>query len=143
VKAKLKAAKKEAAKKEAAAKKAAAKKAAAKKAAAKKAAAKKAAAKKAASLEKRPGSDRVKGVVPGAISTNEPLVGGVEDTSGIVRMLAILLFSLPVLLMTAALVPLNFVPYNLAHGWERIRVPVALCGVFLLMIEGSMYLLAR
>ena len=59
------------------------------------------------------------------------------------RLLAILLFSLPVLLIIAALVPLNFVPYNVAHGWGHIRVPVALSGLFLLVVEGSMYLMTR
>jgi hypothetical protein len=103
----------------------------------------KAAKLKAASSEQRPASDRVKGAVLGGAVSSEPLVSGAEETSGIVRLLAIFLFSLPVLLMIAALVPLNLVPYNVAHGWERSRIPVALCGLFLLVLEGFMYLLAR
>jgi hypothetical protein len=58
-------------------------------------------------------------------------------------MLAILLFSLPVVLMIAALVPLDFafVPYKVAYGWAEIRAPVALCGLSLLVVEGVVYLL--
>jgi hypothetical protein len=93
----------------------------------------------------------VKGAVLGAISTNEtqgaadalPLLSDAEETSGLVRMLAVLLFSLPVLLILAALVPLDFafVPYRVAYGWDRIRGPVAVWGVALLVIEGLVYLL--
>ncbi len=105
-----------------------------------------AAKKKAASAEKRPGSNRVKVAVPAAaISANEPLVGGAAEASGVERMFAILfyilLFSLPVLLMIAAL--RQIVPYNAAHGGEDIRIPVAFCGLFLLVIEGFMYLMVR
>ena len=106
----------------------------------------KVAKKKAASSETLPGNDRVKGaLLGGAISTNEPLVGGAENASGIERMLVILLyillFSLPVLLMLAAL--RNIVHYNVAHGYEDTRVAVVLCGLFLLAIEGFMYMLMR
>ena len=84
-------------------------------------------------------------VLGGAISANEPLVGGAEEASGIERMIAILffilLFSLPVVLMIVAL--RSIVPYTVAHG-EDIRVPVAFCVLFLLVIEGFfMYLLTR
>jgi hypothetical protein len=74
-----------------------------------------------------------------------PLLTSVERPSGIVRMLVILLYCLPILLIVAALVPLNFefVPYKVAHGWEGIRVPVALGGASLLVVEGVMYLLSR
>jgi hypothetical protein len=74
-----------------------------------------------------------------------PVVESVGGPSGTLRMLAILLFSLPALLIVAALVPLNFefVPYKVAYGWEEIRVPVALCGLSLLVVEGFVYLLMR
>ena len=103
------------------------------------AAAKKAAAKKAASSEKRSGSDRVDGaLLGGAVSTNAPLVGGAEETSGIERMLAILLlillFSLPVLLMIAML--RSIVHNNVMYAHEDMRVPVALCGLLLLRNRG-------
>ena len=107
------------------------------------AAAKKAAA-KAASSEKQSDSDRVKGaLLGGAVSTNAPLVGGAAEASGIERMLAILLyillFSLPVLLMIAVL--RSIVHNNVTYAYEDMRVPVALCGLLLLLIEGFMYLL--
>jgi hypothetical protein len=127
-----------------AAKEQAAKEKAAKEQAAEKAAAEKAAAKKAASSEKQLDRDRVKGALLGeAISTNEPLVGGAAEASAIERMLAILLyillFSLPVLLMVAVL--RSIAHNNVAYTYEDMRVPVVLCGLLLLLVEGFMYLL--
>jgi hypothetical protein len=68
-----------------------------------------------------------------------------SDATPFLRMLAVLLFSLPALLVLAALVPLNFefVPYRVAHGWDELRVPVAIGGLSMLVVEGFMYLLTR
>jgi hypothetical protein len=82
--------------------------------------------------------------VVGAVAVAGTTAGGSEVTP-FLRMLAMLLFSLPVLLVLAALVPLNFefVPYRVAHGWEELRAPAAIGGLSLLVVEGFMYLLTR
>ena len=69
--------------------------------------------------------DQVQGdAVVGAVAVTGATASG-SEAAPLVRMLAILLFSLPVLLVLAALVPLNFefVPYRVAHGWEELRAP--------------------
>ena len=96
----------------------------------------------------------MRGAVLGAVSANErqagvseasTLLSSAEEPSGFVRMLVILLYSLPVLLIIAACVPLDFafVPYRIAVGWEEIRVLVAFCGLALLVVEGCLYLLTH
>ena len=82
--------------------------------------------------------------VVGAVAVTGATASG-SEAAPLVRMLAILLFSLPVLLVLAALVPLNFefVPYRVAHGWEELRAPIAIGGLSLLVVEGFMYLLTR
>ena len=63
----------------------------------------------------------------------------------LLRMLLILLYGLPILLILASVVPLEFefVPERVAYGWREIRVPVAIGGLCLLIIEGFVYVVSH
>jgi hypothetical protein len=86
--------------------------------------------------------ESTKGATLGAMSTLETPADNSEGL--LLRVLLILLYGLPILLIIASLVPLEFefVPERVADGWREIRVPVALGGLGLLMIEGFVYLLS-
>jgi hypothetical protein len=71
------------------------------------------------------------------------LLTSAESSSSTWRRLAFLLYSLPFLLIVAALVPLNFsfVPYRVTDTWQHLRVELALFGGAVLLVEAIMYVL--
>ena len=76
-------------------------------------------------------------------SSAQPVV--VADSSPLARSwqtpLAILLFSIPLLLIGAAFVPPNVLPYRKAVAWHDRRVDVASLGGSLLLVEVVIYML--
>jgi hypothetical protein len=81
-----------------------------------------------------------RGTAVGAVTS---LATSVHDPSGAWKLLAILFFTVPALVLLATLVPVNvrFVPYAISDAWEERRREIAASSLLLLVADVLIYLL--
>jgi hypothetical protein len=79
-----------------------------------------------------------RGTAVGAVTS---LATSVREPSRVWKLLAVLFFALPALVLLATLVPVNFrfVPYSFSSAWHCHRTEVALCGVVILLAEAIVF----
>jgi hypothetical protein len=81
-----------------------------------------------------------RGTAVGAVTS---LATSVREPSRVWKLLAVLFFALPALVLLATLVPVNFrfVPYSISDAWDERRREIAASSLLLLVADVLIYLL--